>query len=49
VQRVTRHGIFHDTSDMVFAGVCISLNMTARCPLPVSVGSPGQVESALSA
>jgi predicted SAM-dependent methyltransferase len=38
VQRVTRHGIFQDTSDMVFAGVCISLNMTAST---APAGLPG--------
>jgi predicted SAM-dependent methyltransferase len=47
VQRVARHGIFNDTSDMVFAGVCISLNMTARCPVTASVGSAAPVGSAV--
>jgi predicted SAM-dependent methyltransferase len=49
VQRVTRHGIFQDTSDMVFAGVGISLNMTARCPVTVAGATPTRVESAVSA
>jgi predicted SAM-dependent methyltransferase len=49
VQRVARHGIFQDTSDMVFAGVCISLNMTARCPVTVAAASTTPVESAVSA
>ncbi len=33
LQRVTRHGIFRDTSDMTVAGQPISLNLTARKPL----------------
>ena len=49
VQRVTRHGIFQDTSDMVFAGVGISLNMTARCPVTVVAANPSRVDSAVSA
>jgi predicted SAM-dependent methyltransferase len=49
VQRVPRHGIFDDTSDLFFAGVCISLNMTARCPLPNSLGSIASAEAIVSA
>ena len=35
MQRVPRHGLFDDTSDMVFAGTPISLNLTASKPLAV--------------
>ena len=49
VQRVARHGIFADTSDMVFAGVCISLNMTARCPAAADRSRIEPVESTVSA
>lgn len=34
-ERVPRHGLFSDTSDMVFAGTPISLNMLARKPVSV--------------
>jgi predicted SAM-dependent methyltransferase len=49
VQRVARHGLFNDTSDMVFGGVCISLNMTACCPVPAAVARTLPEETALSA
>ena len=32
LQRVTRHGLFADTSDAVVAGTPISLNLNARKP-----------------
>jgi predicted SAM-dependent methyltransferase len=34
LQRVQRHGLFRDTSDMMVAGTPISLNLTASKPLP---------------
>lgn len=49
VQKVARHGIFEDTSDMVFAGVPISLNMTARCPVPATVALGAPLEAAVCA
>jgi predicted SAM-dependent methyltransferase len=36
MKRVTRHGLFNDTSDMVVAGTPISLNLTACKPAPVA-------------
>lgn len=39
VKRVTRHGLFKDTSDMAVAGRAISLNMTARKPVTVAVAA----------
>jgi hypothetical protein len=32
LQRVPRHGLFKDTSDMIVAGTPISLNLTASKP-----------------
>jgi predicted SAM-dependent methyltransferase len=53
LQRVSRHGIFQDTSDLVFGGVCISLNMTARCPVTADGAGASSLkptaESAVSA
>ncbi|MDO9095509.1 MAG: methyltransferase domain-containing protein [Rubrivivax sp.] len=49
LQRVPRHGLFHDTSDMVVAGVPISLNLNAFKPLRVEVSpsaSPLHVDAA---
>ncbi len=37
LQRVPRHGLFHDTSDMVVAGVPISLNLNAFKPVLAEV------------
>ena len=39
MKRVARHGLFHDTSDMVVAGTPISLNLTACKPAPQSVAA----------
>ena len=36
LERVARHGLFSDTSDIVFAGTPISLNMLARKPVTVA-------------
>ncbi len=49
VQRVVRHGIFNDTSDMVFGGVRISLNMTACCPVGIAVAQTAPEEAAVGA
>ncbi len=43
LQRVPRHGLFNDTSDMVVAGTPISLNLNATRPVP-----PAAAETAAS-
>jgi predicted SAM-dependent methyltransferase len=46
LQRVSRHGLFRDTSDMIYAGMPISLNMTAFKPvLPAGVGAAAPVQA----
>jgi predicted SAM-dependent methyltransferase len=40
VQRVARHGLFADTSDMVVAGTPISLNVNAFKPVRATVPAP---------
>ncbi len=45
LQRVTRHGLFQDTSDTVVAGTSISLNITAMKPVlePVAASALHEV------
>ena len=45
LQRVPRHGLFSDTSDMVFAGTPISLNMLARKPATLKQGGAALAET----
>lgn len=46
LQRVTRHGLFRDTSEMVVAGTPISLNLTGVKPLPVAAEPVGEEATA---
>lgn len=46
VERVGRHGLFGDTSDMVFAGVPISLNVVAHNPVTPAAPQPARGEPA---
>jgi hypothetical protein len=48
VQRVPRHGLFADTSDLEVAGTPISLNMNATRPLTVGAAMPAPAEPALA-
>jgi hypothetical protein len=48
VQRVPRHGLFADTSDMVVAGTPISLNVNAFKPVAVAAATPPPAEPALA-
>lgn len=48
VQRVPRHGLFADTSDMVVAGTPISLNVNAFKPVTVGAPAPAGDETALA-
>jgi predicted SAM-dependent methyltransferase len=48
VQRVPRHGLFADTSDMVVAGTPISLNVNAFKPVTVAAPAPAGDETALA-
>lgn len=48
VQRVPRHGLFADTSDMVVAGTPISLNVNAFKPVTVTAPAPAGDETALA-
>ncbi len=49
VQRVPRHGLFADTSDMVVADTPISLNVNAYRPVVVPVDAAGQPSTAVEA
>lgn len=44
MQRVSRHGIFTDTSDMVVAGTPISLNLNAYKPVLQAADAPAAAE-----
>jgi predicted SAM-dependent methyltransferase len=53
VRRVSGHGLFEDTSTMVFAGIAISLNLVACKPVlsagPSSESHPSQAAEAVAA
>lgn len=48
VQRVPRHGLFADTSDMVVGDTPISLNVNAFKPVTVAAATPAPAEPALA-
>jgi predicted SAM-dependent methyltransferase len=49
VTRVARHGLFRDTSDMIFAGTPISLNVVAvKAPVKSAAALPMPIEEVLA-